>query len=220
VIASAEPIGRDEIRLATTVGEECADRGTDMHAWSRQGAAEVPDKEQGDRKPAPAEALRSVVADAVGAAGFELETLDVQQAGRRRLVKVVVDGEDGVELDKVAQISRAVADVLDEHDHVLGGPYTLEVTSPGVDRPLTQPRHWRRARLRLVKVRKTDDTELTVRVGAADPEPDGSVQVLVDGALRELAYADVAKAVVEIEFKQPPAAETALLEQAEREGSR
>jgi ribosome maturation factor RimP len=220
VIASTEPSGRDEIRLATTVGEECADWETDMHAWSRQGAAEVPDQQQGDRKPTPAAALRPVVADAVGAAGFELETLDVQQAGRRALVKVVVDGEQGVELDKVAEISRAVAAVLDEHDHVLGGPYTLEVTSPGVDRPLTKPGHWRRAKLRLVKVRTTDGTELTARVGAADPDPDGSVQVLVDGALRQLAYADVAKAVVEIEFKQPPAAETAMLEQAGREESR
>jgi ribosome maturation factor RimP len=191
-----------------------------MHAWSRQGAAEVPDEQQGDRRSAPAQALRPVVADAVGAAGFELETLDVQQAGRRALVKVVVDGEEGVELDKVAEISRAVAAVLDEHDHVLGGPYTLEVTSPGVDRPLTKPRHWQRAKLRLVKVRTTDDTELTARVGAADADPDGSVQVLVDGALRQLAYADVAKAVVEIEFKPPPAAETAMLEQTGREESR
>ncbi len=60
--------------------------------------------------------LEPLVAEAVGAAGFELDALDVQQAGRRKLVKVVVDGDEGVELDKVAEISRAVSAVLDEHD--------------------------------------------------------------------------------------------------------
>lgn len=153
--------------------------------------------------------LEPVVAEAVAAAGFELEQLDVQQAGRRRLVKVVVDGDDGVGLDEVAEVSRAVSAVLDEHDAVLGGPYTLEVTSPGTDRPLTKPRHWRRARLRLVKVRPHEGAEFTGRVGASDDE---QVEMLVDGVLRPVRYADVAKAVVEVEFKQPPVAEMAMLE--------
>ncbi|GAA4446324.1 ribosome maturation factor RimP [Actinokineospora soli] len=153
--------------------------------------------------------LEPIVAEAVAAAGFELEQLDVQQAGRRRLVKVVVDGEDGVGLDEVADVSRAVSAVLDEHDAVLGGPYTLEVTSPGLDRPLTKPRHWRRARLRLVKVRPHEGPEYLARVGAADDE---QVELLVDGAIQTVRYADVAKAVVEVEFKQPPVAEMAMLE--------
>jgi len=101
-------------------------------------------------------ALEPVVRDAVDAAGFELEQLEVQRAGRRSLVKVVVDADSGIGLDEVADVSRTVSGVLDEHDHVLGGPYTLEVTSPGIDRPLTKPRHWRRNRLRLVKVRSGD----------------------------------------------------------------
>ncbi|WP_189211669.1 ribosome maturation factor RimP [Actinokineospora fastidiosa] len=153
--------------------------------------------------------LEPIVAQAVAAAGFELEQLDVQQAGRRRLVKVVVDGDDGVGLDEVAEVSRAVSAVLDEHDAVLGGPYTLEVTSPGTDRPLTRPRHWRRARLRLVKVRPHEGPEFVGRVGAAGED---EVEMLVDGALRAVRYADVAKAVVEVEFKQPPVAEMAMLE--------
>ncbi|MFC5289318.1 ribosome maturation factor RimP [Actinokineospora guangxiensis] len=153
--------------------------------------------------------LEPIVAEAVAAAGFELEQLDVQQAGRRRLVKVVVDGDDGVALDEVADVSRAVSAVLDENDAVLGGPYTLEVTSPGTDRPLTRPRHWKRARLRLVAVTPHEGAAYTGRVGTAGED---AVELLVDGSLREVRYADVAKAVVEVEFKQPPEAEMAMLE--------
>jgi len=154
-------------------------------------------------------ALRPVVTDAVAGLGFDLESLDVIAAGRRRLVKVVVDADDGVELDLLSDVSRAVSAALDTSDDVLGGPYTLEVTSPGVDRPLTRPRHWRRARLRLVRVRPHDGAEYTCRVGRAD---DTGVEVLVDGALRRIEYRTVARAAVEVEFRQPPAAELQLLE--------
>ena len=161
--------------------------------------------------------LEPVVADAVAATGFELEHLDVAMAGRRRLVKVVIDGDDGVGLDSVAEVSRAVSAALDAHDPdgtALGGPYTLEVTSPGLDRPLTKPRHWRRAKLRLVKVKTVDGTQLTGRVGVSDG---GGVALLVDGEVRRVGYADVAHAVVEVEFAQPPAQELERLAAAERD---
>lgn len=159
--------------------------------------------------------VEPVVRQAVEGVGFELEALDVQQAGRRRLVKVVIDAEDGasgaegVGLDEIAEVSRTVSTALDAADDLLAGAYTLEVTSPGVDRPLTKPRHWRRARLRLAKITLTDGTGFTARIGDAG---DGSVQVLRDGALRTLAYADIERAVVEVEFRQPPDAEVALLD--------
>ena len=159
--------------------------------------------------------LEPVVADAVTAAGFDLEALDVSTAGRRRLIKVVVDADDGVDLDQVAEVSRAVSAALDAHDPdgtALGGPYTLEVTSPGLDRPLTRPRHWRRARLRLVKIKRSGGEQLTGRVGRADDEQDGGVELLVSGVLERIGYADVAHAVVEVEFKQPPVEELELLE--------
>jgi ribosome maturation factor RimP len=156
--------------------------------------------------------LEPVVADAVAAAGFDLEALDVTVAGRRRLVKVVVDADDGVDLDAVAEASRAVSAALDAHDAILGGPYTLEVTSPGLDRPLTRPRHWRRAKFRLVSAKLADGTSITGRVGNAG---DASVIMLVDGELRQVAYDDVAHAVVEVEFKQPPVDELKLLEERE-----
>ncbi|PRY42559.1 ribosome maturation factor RimP [Umezawaea tangerina] len=158
--------------------------------------------------------LEPVVQEAVEAIGFDLELLDVHQAGRRRLVKVVVDAEHGIGLDEVAQASRAVAAALDEVDHLMAGPYTLEVTSPGAERPLTRPRHWRRAKLRLVKVKQPDAVEWFGRVGQAD---DDGVVLLVKGELRRVEYRTIERAVVEIEFKPAPASELSILEPGQHE---
>lgn len=164
------------------------------------------------------EKLEPVVADAVAHAGFELEELQVQQAGRKQVVKVVVDGDGadgrGIGLDEVAEVSRAVSEALDARDDVLAGAYTLEVTSPGLDRPLTRPRHWRRARLRKVAVRQAD-AKFLARVGDAD---EAGVELLVDGQLRHVGYDEIEHAVIEVEFKDPPAAEIAKL--AHEEGPR
>lgn len=180
---------------------------------------------QRQRTNGTSETLEPVVADAVARAGFDLERLHVQQAGRRQLVKVVIDtadtadtmaGADGIGLDQVAEVSRAVSAALDAlaAGNALAGSYTLEVTSPGLDRPLTKPRHWRRARLRKVAVRQGEDS-YTARVGDAD---DHGVRLLVDKHVRHVRYEDVEHAVIEVEFREPPAAEIAMLEQ--EEGSR
>lgn len=153
--------------------------------------------------------LEPIVAEAVKTAGFDLDSFEVQQAGRRQLVKVVVDSDDGVGLDEVAEISRKVAAVLDENEHVLASAYTLEVTSPGLDRPLSEPRHWRRARFRLVKITPAEGDAFVGRVGHAGGE---AARVLVDGSIRDVRYREVEKAVVEIEFKQPPAEDLKLLD--------
>lgn len=152
--------------------------------------------------------LHGVLEPIVRAAGFELDQLDVRAAGRRHTVKLVVDGDSGVGLDDIARLSRAAAAELDQHEHLIGGSYTLEVTSPGTDRPLTLPRHWRRAHLRQVAVRPREGEPFTARVGRAGDE---SVAVLVDGAVRDLAYADVAHAAVQVEFRPPPDAEVLAL---------
>ena len=108
----------------------------------------------------------------VGAAGYDLEELVVTPAGRRSVVRVVVDRDEGVTLDDIAQVSRAVSEVLDRNDDGMGRtPYVLEVTSPGVDRPLTEPRHWRRntGRLVTVAVGPAGSTEtVTGRITAVD----------------------------------------------------
>jgi ribosome maturation factor RimP len=150
--------------------------------------------------------LTPVLDDVVRRAGFDLEDVDVRPAGRRRLIRVIVDSDNGVGLDDIADLSRAISAALDDQDDVLGGPYTLEVTSPGVDRPLTMPRHWRRARFR-------DGSTVDGRVGPADDE---AVDLLVEGRFHRLSYPDVDRAVVQVEFREPPAEELRLLEQAER----
>ena len=117
--------------------------------------------------------VAGLVAPVVEAAGYDLEELVVTPAGRRSVVRVVVDRDAGVTLDDVAEVSRSVSTALDEHDGEFGGAsYVLEVTSPGVDRPLTEPRHWRRNTGRLV----------TVGVGPAGSAEQVTARVLeVDG---------------------------------------
>lgn len=152
--------------------------------------------------------LHGVLEPIVTAAGFELDALDVRATGRRHTVTVVVDSDTGVGLDDIARLSRAAAAELDRNEHLIGGSYTLEVTSPGIDRPLTGPRHWRRAHLRLVAVRTHDGESMTGRVGPAGEE---SVVLLVDKRPVELRYADVAHAAVQVEFRPAPEDEVRLL---------
>jgi len=109
---------------------------------------------RGTQRPDPATArLAGWIEPVVGGAGYDLDDLVVNPAARRSIVRVVVDRDEGVTLDDIAEVSRAVSDVLDRNDDGMGRtPYVLEVTSPGVDRPLTQPRHWHRNAGRLVTV--------------------------------------------------------------------
>src|SRR3954468_17179478 len=106
------------------------------------------------------DALLRLLSPVVSDAGVDLEDVQVTPAGKRRLVRVVVDADGGWGLDRVASVSTAVSTALDDSDAMGGSPYVLEVTSPGVDRPLTAPRHWRRNRTRLVKVASGDGTAL------------------------------------------------------------
>lgn len=152
--------------------------------------------------------LREAVEPVVTAAGLDLEELRSEAAGKRRLVRVIVDGDGGVTLDDVAELSKKISARLDEIDAAGGAAYVLEVTSPGVDRPLTAPRHWRRARGRLVRIRGAADgekrsDELVGRVTGADEE---SVTLDVDGAPVTVRFADVASARVQVEFGRPAGA--------------
>ncbi|MBV9369905.1 MAG: ribosome maturation factor RimP [Frankiales bacterium] len=137
--------------------------------------------------------VRDVLTPVVSAAGFDLEDVAVTAAGRRHVVRVVVDRDGGLDLDAVAEVSRVVSEALDGSDVTGETPYTLEVTSPGVDRPLTQPRHWRRATGRLV----TAAGGVTGRVVDADDE---RVRLDVDGETRELTYDELGAGKVQVEF--------------------
>ena len=129
-------------------------------------------------------------------AGFDLERLTVGRAGARSVVRVVVDRDAGLDLDAVAAATRLVGSALDDAD-ALAGAYVLEVTSPGVDRPLTQPRHWRRNVGRLVRVTLRQGGTVTGRVQAAD---DTGCELEAGGVQRRVHYGEVAKAVVQVEF--------------------
>ncbi|WP_148574486.1 ribosome maturation factor RimP [Nocardioides caldifontis] len=131
--------------------------------------------------------------------GLDLEGLELTPAGRRRLLRVAVDKDGGVTMDDVAEATKEVSRLLDASDVMGEQPYTLEVTSPGTDRPLTLPRHWRRNAGRLVKVRTQDGETVRGRIQSND---DDSVLLDVDGAPRELPLSQVAKAHVEVEFNR------------------
>jgi ribosome maturation factor RimP len=130
---------------------------------------------------------------------LDVEAVELTPAGKRRVLRVAVDKDGGVTLDDVADATREVSRVLDESDVMGEMPYTLEVTSRGVDRPLTLPRHWRRNCDRLVKATTSDGTDVTGRITTSD---DTSVTLDVDGEQHEFAYADIAKALVQIEFNR------------------
>jgi ribosome maturation factor RimP len=146
--------------------------------------------------------LRDVVEPVVADAGYDLEALSLKRVGRRHLVRVLVDSDDGVHLDAVATLSRQISTALDAAEETGGdlivGEYELEVSSPGVDRPLSLPRHWRRNVGRLVKVTAAD-RPVTGRVIAAD---ETGVELDVDGQTHRLGYGELGPGRVQIEFNR------------------
>jgi len=146
--------------------------------------------------------IESALADRLRALGLDIEAIELTPAGKRRVLRIAVDKDGGVTLDDVADATRAVDEILDDPGNaaVMGEqPYTLEVTSRGVDRPLTLPRHWRRNKGRLVKVTLVEGGVVTGRIGVSDEE---RVTLDVEGDARPVAYPDIAKALVQIEFKK------------------
>lgn len=144
-------------------------------------------------------ALIRVLEPVVAGTGFDLEDIVVTPAGKRRQVRVVVDADGGVNLDGVAVVSQAVSSALDESEAMGSAPYVLEVTSPGVDRPLTEPRHWRRAVHRLVRVTPAQGGEFVGRIDHAD---DTVVVFDVEGKERRLGHDELVRGIVQVEFNR------------------
>lgn len=151
------------------------------------------------RQDATRDRIEAELVDPLSVMGLDVEAVEVTPAGKRRVLRVAVDKDGGVTLDDVADATREVSRVLDESDVMGEMPYTLEVTSRGVDRPLTLPRHWRRNADRLVKATLADGTTVTGRITDSSEE---SVTLDVSGEAHEVAYADVAKAFVQVEFNR------------------
>lgn len=143
--------------------------------------------------------IETELADPLGALGLDIEAVEITPAGKRRVLRVAVDKDGGVTLDDIAEATKAVGSVLDDSDVLGEQPYTLEVTSRGVDRPLAHPRHWRRNHDRLVKVTHVDGSSFTGRVTGSD---DGGATLDISGQERRVPYGEVAKAMVQIEFNR------------------
>ena len=150
--------------------------------------------------------IRSLVEPVVSAEGFVVDSLTVTAAGRRSILRLTVDADDGVDLDSVARVSRAVSDALDKAaGEAFAGPYSLEVSSPGIDRPLTDERHWRRATGRLVTV-NVDGKAVTARV--ADVKSSGVTLRDASGKTINAAWSSLGTGRVQVEFSRPAQWET------------
>lgn len=145
--------------------------------------------------------IEAELADPLSAFGLDVEAVEITPAGKRRILRVAIDKDGGVTLDDVAEATKQIESVLDTSDVMGEHPYTLEVTSRGVDRPLTLPRHWRRNEDRLVKLTLADGEEVEGRITSTS---ETAANLEVAGATREVAYVDVVKALVQIEFNRKP----------------
>jgi ribosome maturation factor RimP len=151
------------------------------------------------------ERLRELLEPLVTSQGLDLEEIEVESVGRRRVLRVVVDSDAGADLDRVADVSRALSAKLDETDAMGAGEYTLEVGTPGAERALTEHRHYVRAVDRLVRFQLAEGGELVARILRVDDE---GLDLEVPGVkgrratTRRLAFPDIARARVQVEFNR------------------
>lgn len=143
------------------------------------------------------ERLDALVDECVSALGLDLEAVELTPAGHRRVLRIAVDRDGGVGIDQITDATRALSEALDASDVMGTQAYTLEVTSRGVDRPLTHPRHWRRNAGRLVRLRLADDSSIDGRIGESD---DDGVDIVGKNQTRRIDYADIATALVQTEL--------------------
>jgi ribosome maturation factor RimP len=144
------------------------------------------------------QSIKDAITPAVDAAGYFLEDVHIASPGNRRVVTVVVDGSVNLNLDEVTAVTKVISAVLDVF--MDDSPFTLEVSSPGVERPLTLPRHWQKNLNRLVRSIMVNGEEVIGRVEAVHDE---SVCVIIESAHRvELPYVEIKRAQVEIEFNR------------------
>ena len=145
-------------------------------------------------------------------AGYEIEAVVIDAGARPPRITVIADGDTALDLDTVAELSRSASNLLDDVK-TIAGRYVLEVSSPGVDRPLTSEKHFRRARGRKVELALTDGTQVTGRVGQIS---DNTLRLVVrddrarDWTVRPVPIGQILKAVVQVEFSPPPRRELEL----------
>lgn len=141
------------------------------------------------------EEISAVITPALTSLGFYLEDLNITSAGKRSLLTVIVDADRHLSLDEVTVATKAISELVENIPALGSTPFTLEVTSPGIDRPLTKPRHWRKNINRLVKIVLLDGSQITGRIKQA-----GESAATIDESV--INYLDIKRANLEIEFKQ------------------
>lgn len=147
--------------------------------------------------------ISELVTPAVSDQGFYLEDVHVATPGSHRIVTCIVDGDASLNLDQVTTVSRVISELLDEAAFMGETPFTLEVTSPGVDRPLTQPRHFAKNIDRLLKIIKLDGSEVTGRIlSNTDQDVTLTVAVKKETIEQTVSLTEIKRAVVEIEFNR------------------
>ncbi|NBR93620.1 MAG: ribosome maturation factor RimP [Actinobacteria bacterium] len=144
-------------------------------------------------------AVRSAIEPIITANNLFLEALHISTAGKHRIIRILVDGEKRLSLDEVTAITKPISEKLDEVAELGERPFTLEVSSPGVDFPLTLPRHWRKNKGRLVAIKIKSGEKITGRIHESS---DLTVTIeMKAGNFQELSLSEVAEANIEIEFK-------------------
>lgn len=128
--------------------------------------------------------------------GLDLEDVEIKSAGKSSIVQISIDKDGGINLDEVAQISNQISEALDAKEVLGEKPYTLEVGSPGIDRALTLPRHWRRNNGRLVKISFGSNSE----IGRIIESDDEKVSLEVKGKTRSINFDKIDKAFIQVEF--------------------
>jgi ribosome maturation factor RimP len=146
--------------------------------------------------------LAALVNECVSALGFDVEAIELTPAGNKRVLRIALDRDGGVGIDHITQATRGLSEVLDASDVMGSQPYTLEVTSRGIDRPLTEPRHWRRNIGRLVRLRLADDSSIDGRIGASDDE---GVEIEGRTSSQRLTYDQISTALVQTELNRKDA---------------
>lgn len=147
--------------------------------------------------------IAELITPAVTAQGFFLEDVQLVSPGKHRIVTCIVDGEVALNLDQVTSVSRAISELLDESPIMGETPFTLEVTSPGIDRPLTKPRHFAKNNDRLLKITKLDGDVVTGRIlSNTDSDVTLKVETKKESSEVVVALSEIKRAVVEIEFNR------------------
>jgi ribosome maturation factor RimP len=141
------------------------------------------------------EQVAAAITPIIESLGFYVEDIAITSAGKRSMLTVIVDGDTHLSLDQVTVATKAISEIVENLPTLGNNPFTLEVTSPGLDRPLTKPRHWQKNKDRLIKIILNDGKEIKGRIK-------DSTQLAVTVDEQVINFADMKRATLEIEFKQ------------------